>query len=146
MATASKLLMAYNGSHQSFGTCASNGWWRIHVRRRGWHSSILDPWMVADSRSLKRLAQLNSRSVGKVGTAWTQLPACFPFCLLSQALQLNSTLNPLERLAQLDSVSNKLFLLFMVTSSLAEVGLKAQNATQISRAQLPAHFSFCLWS
>jgi len=146
MVAASKLSMAYNGSHRSFGTCASNGWWWIHVRRKGWHISTLDLWMVADSRLSERLAQLAFGSVREVGIAWTQLPSFFSFCLQSQALQLKSTLNPSERLAQLDSASNMLFRLLMVTSSSMEVGLKAQNATQISRAQLPARFSFCLWS
>ncbi len=134
MAAASKLSMAYNGSHRSFGTCASNGWWRIHIHWRGWHSSTLDPWMVADSHSSERLAQFDFGSIGEVGTTWIQLPARFSFCLRSQVLQLKSTLNPLERLAQFDSPSNTFFLLLMVTSSSTEVGLKAQNATQISRA------------
>jgi hypothetical protein len=44
------------------------------------------------------------------------------------------------------STSSMFFLLLMVTSSSAKVGLKAQNTTQISTAQLPARFSFCLWS
>jgi DMSO/TMAO reductase YedYZ heme-binding membrane subunit len=90
--------------------------------------------MVVDSCSLERLAQFDSRSVGEVGIAWTQLLARFSFCLVSQAFQLKSTLNPSERLAQLDSASNTLFLLLMVISSSAKIGLKAQNATQISRA------------
>jgi hypothetical protein len=76
-------------------------------------------------------------AVGEVGIAWTQLPARFSFCLRSQALQLKSILNLSERLAQLDSTSNStsnmFFLLLMVTSSSTKVGLKAQNATQISR-------------
>jgi hypothetical protein len=92
--------------------------------------------MVVDSHSSKSLAQLDSGSVGEVGTTWTQLPARFSFYLLSQALQLNSTLNPSDRLAQFDLASNMLFLLLMVTSSSAEVGLKAPNATQISKAPL----------
>jgi len=46
----------------------------------------------------------------------------------------------------LDSASSALFLLLMVTSFSMKIGLKAQNATQISRAQLPTLFSFFLWS
>ncbi|CAM6005046.1 unnamed protein product [Sphagnum jensenii] len=61
---------------------------RLWIRWRGWHSSTLDP--------LERLAQLDFGSVREVGTAWTQLPACFSFCLLSQALQLKSTSTTLK--------------------------------------------------
>ncbi len=154
MATTSKLLMAYNGSHQSFGTGANNGWWRIHVHRKGWHSSTLDPWMVADSRSSKRLAQLDSGSVdgggftfvGEVGTTRLNFQHAFPSAyghkLFSGSRLQGSKCNPNFQ----GSTSSTLFLLFMVTSSSTEVGLKVQNATQISRAQLPARFSFCLWS
>jgi hypothetical protein len=42
------------------------------------------------------------------------------------------------------SAFSTLFLLLMITISSAEVDLKAQNATQIFKAQLPARFSFCL--
>jgi hypothetical protein len=73
-------------------------------------------------------------AVGEVDITWTQLPARFSFCLRSQTLQLKSILNPSERLAQLDLASNMFFLLLMVTSSSTKVSLKAQNATQISRA------------
>jgi hypothetical protein len=144
MAATSKLLMAYNGSHRSFGTCANNGWWRIHVRQRGWHSSILDLWMVADSRSSKRLAQLDSRSVdgggftfvGEVGTARLSFQHVFPSAyghkLFNGSRLEGSKCNPNFQ----GSTFSTLFLLLMVTSSSAEVGLKTQNATQISRASL----------
>jgi hypothetical protein len=42
------------------------------------------------------------------------------------------------------SASSTLFLLLMVTSSITKVSLKAQNATQISKAQLQTRFSFLL--
>jgi hypothetical protein len=197
MATTSKLSMAYNGNHRSFGTCASNGWWRIHVRQRGWHNSTLDPWMVVDSRSSKRLAHLDSGSVdgggftfvGEVGTAqlwirrrgWHSLDSASNTLFLLLTVTSSSVKVDSESIGEVGKArlsfqhvfpsayghklfsgsrlkgskcnpnfqgltSSTLFLLLMVTSSSAEVGLKAQNATKISRAQLRARFSFCLWS
>ncbi len=91
-------------------------------------------------------AELDSESVREVGTTRLSFQQAFPFVyghkLFSGSRLKGSKCNPNFQ----GSASSTLFLLLMVISSSVEVGLKAQNATQISRVQLRAHFSFCLWS
>jgi len=146
METSSKLLMAYNGSHRSFGTCTSNGWWRIHVRRRSWHSSTLDllERLAQPGLSFQHFfllltvtsssAEVDSESVREVGTTRLSFQHVFHSAyghkLFSESRLEGSKCNPNFQ----GLVSSTLFLLLMVTSFLAQVGLRAQNVTQISRA------------
>jgi len=120
---------------------------RLWSHRRGWHnldstSSTLFLLLMVTSFSV----EFDSESVGEVGTTRLNFQHAFPSAyghkLFSGSKLEGSKCNPNFQ----GSTSNTLFLLLMVTSSSTEVSLKAQNVTQISRAQLPAHFSFCLWS
>jgi hypothetical protein len=91
-------------------------------------------------------AEIDFESVREVGIAQLSFQHAFPpvygHKLFSESRLEGSKCNPnFQGLA-----SSTLFLLLMVTSSSAKVGLKVQNVTQISKAQLPARFSFCLWS
>jgi hypothetical protein len=103
------------------------GWWWIQVCRRGWHNLTLDP--------SERLAQ--------PGLSFQR---AFPFAY-GHKLFNGSRLEGSKCNSNFQgSASSMLFLLLTVTSFSTEVGLKVQNAIQISKAQLPACFSFCLWS
>jgi hypothetical protein len=116
--------------------------------------------MVADSRSSERLAQLDFKSsldstsstlflllaftsssaeidyesVGEVGTTRLSFQHAFPSAC-NHKLFNGSRLEGLKCNPNFQGLaSNMFFLLLMVTSSSMEVGLKAQNATQISMA------------
>jgi len=120
---------------------------RLWICRRGWHSldsvsSTLFLLLTITSSSV----EVDSKFVGEVGTTQLNFQHAFPSAyghkLFSGSRLEGSKCNPNFQ----GSTSSMFFLLLMVTSSSAEVGLKVQNATQISKSHLPACFSFCLWS
>ncbi len=107
---------------------------RLWIRWRGWHnldsaSSTLFLLLTITSSS----TEVNSESVREVGTARLSFQHAFPFAyghkLFSGSRLEGSKCNPNFQ----GSASNTLSLLLMVTSSSAKVGLKVQNATQLSR-------------
>jgi hypothetical protein len=108
---------------------------RLWICLRGWHSldstsSTLFLLLTITSSS----AEVDSESVRKVGTAWLSFQHAFPSTYGHKLFNGNrlegSKCNPNFQ----GSTSNTFFLLLMVISFSTEVGLKAQNATQISKA------------